>query len=125
MDPHHPDSAGQHYHAQRLKRNRKYKILRLQLTEIRLIIFALAVGDVRVGQQPASPNVGIKYLNYLKLTEGGLEPKFCPFVEEKLMKILRLFLALAFAVVAQEALNNDAIVKMVKSGLARTLFSAW
>jgi hypothetical protein len=34
------------------------------------------------------------------------------------MKILRLFLALAFAAVAQEALNNDAIVKMVKSGLS-------
>ena len=33
------------------------------------------------------------------------------------MKILRLFLALAFVAIAQEALNNDAIVKMVKSGL--------
>jgi hypothetical protein len=37
------------------------------------------------------------------------------------MKILRLFLALAFAVVAQEALNNDAIVKMVKSGLGENV----
>ena len=37
------------------------------------------------------------------------------------MKILRLFLALAFVAVAQEPLNNDAIVKMVKSGLGESL----
>lgn len=37
------------------------------------------------------------------------------------MKILRLFLALAFVAVAQEGLNNDAIVKMVKSGLGENL----
>jgi hypothetical protein len=37
------------------------------------------------------------------------------------MKILRLFLAFAFVAVAQEALTNDAIVKMVKSGLGENV----
>jgi len=37
------------------------------------------------------------------------------------MKILRLFLALAFVAVAQEPLTNDSIVKMVKSGLGENV----
>jgi hypothetical protein len=37
------------------------------------------------------------------------------------MKILRLFIALAFVAAAQEPLNDDAIVKMVKSGLGESL----
>src|SRR6266576_470987 len=37
------------------------------------------------------------------------------------MKVLRLFLALAFLASAQETLTNDSVAKMVKAGLGESL----
>lgn len=37
------------------------------------------------------------------------------------MKILRLLIAFAFVATAQETLNNDSIIRMVKSGLGEDI----